>query len=125
MPRSVLIVDDSIVALAQLAGILEADARYEIVARANNGAEALKKFAEKKPGLVIMDIVMPVMDGIQALRTLRAMDQSVRVILVSSVAGDSERATDALRAGAHAVMPKPYDAAEVMATIDRVCESEA
>jgi len=120
----ILVVDDSLVVARQLERILREDGRYEVVGRAENGAEALAAYAKHEPDIVFMDIVMPVMDGLQALRALLGVDPGARVVMVSSVGGVGDKASEALRLGAFAVVSKPIDRDEILRTLERVVALE-
>lgn len=124
MPARVLLVDDSLAVGRQLQRILGESDRYEVVAQAMNGAEAVRLYAAERPDLVLMDIVMPVMDGLQSLRALLGVDRGARVVMVSSVAGVGEKAAEALRNGALAVISKPFEPEVVLATLDRALAGE-
>jgi two-component system, chemotaxis family, chemotaxis protein CheY len=124
MGARVLLVDDSLSVGRQLERILAEAAQYEVVGQARNGAEAVKLYAAEKPDLVVMDIVMPVMDGLTALRTILGMNRSARVVMISSVGGVGEKASEALRMGAKAVVSKPFEPDDVLATFDRVLAEE-
>ena len=119
MATRVLVVDDSSVAAQQITSILQGAGGYEVVGHAKNGAEALKLYAQMQPDIVLMDLVMPVMDGLQALRALRGINPDVRVIVLSSVGGVESKATEALRFGAAAVVLKPVEADKVCSAIER------
>jgi two-component system chemotaxis response regulator CheY len=121
----ILVVDDSLVVARQLEHILRDDDRYEVVGRAENGAEALTVYANELPDVVFMDIVMPVMDGLQALRALLGVDAGARVVMVSSVGGVGDKASEALRLGARAVVSKPIDRDEILRTLERVVAPES
>ncbi len=119
MGTRILVVDDSVVAAQEITGILTSTPDYEVVGHAKNGAEALRMYGQLKPDIVMMDLVMPVMDGLQALRALKSMDAAVRVIVVSSVGGVERKVTEALRFGAAAVVVKPIEADQVRQAIER------
>lgn len=119
MATRILVVDDSLVAGQQITGILTGTADYEVVGHAKNGAEGLRLYNQLRPDVVLMDLVMPVMDGLQALRTLRAMDAGARVIVLSSLGGVESKATEALRMGAVGVIVKPIEANTVRQAIER------
>ncbi len=109
-PRSkkirVLIVDDSSFMRMAIRRILSSDPDIEIAGTANNGAEGVQKTLELKPDLVTMDIEMPVMDGIAALKQIMAREPT-RVIMVSTLTNEGAKATfDALEAGAVDYIPK-------------------
>jgi two-component system chemotaxis response regulator CheY len=90
-----------------------------VVGHAKNGAEAIKLYGQTQPDIVMMDLVMPVMDGLQALRALRNIDAAARVIVLSSIGGVEAKATEALRFGAAAVVIKPIEADKVRQAIER------
>jgi YesN/AraC family two-component response regulator len=107
---TVLLVDDSRTVLSQIQKVVEASEEAEIVGTASNGAEAIQKTSELKPDLVIMDIVMPDIDGLAALRMLQAKQPEIRVAMLSSVGGMASKAEEAFRLGAVQVLGKPVDA---------------
>ena len=106
---TVLLVDDSRTVLLQIEKVVEASEEAEIVGTASNGAEAIQKASELKPDLVIMDIVMPDIDGLAALRMLQAKQPEIRVAMLSSVGGMAPKAEEAFRLGAVQVLGKPVD----------------
>ncbi|MDD2321297.1 MAG: chemotaxis response regulator protein-glutamate methylesterase [Geobacteraceae bacterium] len=102
----VLIVDDSSFMRMAIRRILSSDPDIEIAGTANNGAEGVQKTLELKPDLVTMDVEMPVMDGIAALKQIMAKEPT-RVIMVSTLTNEGAKATfDALEAGAVDYIPK-------------------
>ncbi len=107
-PLRIMLVDDSRLYRAFLKDLLEAHPDLRVVAEASHGQEALDMVAAAAPNLVIMDVLMPIMDGITAVSAL--LDQyPVPILVHTSAAGDSSDslAFDALRAGALDVLPKP------------------
>jgi YesN/AraC family two-component response regulator len=106
---TVLLVDDSRTVLSQIEKAIEASEEAEIVGTASNGTEAIQKATELKPDLVIMDIVMPDIDGLAALRMLQAKQPEIRVAMLSSVGGMASKAEEAFRLGAVQVLGKPVD----------------
>lgn len=108
-PRRVLIVDDSMMSTRQLEQVLLGLGGYQIVGHARNGAEAIRLYCDLSPDVVCMDIVMPLLDGLQALRSILQIDAAAKIIMVSSVGGARDRAIEALRLGAKSVIAKPYD----------------
>lgn len=113
---AVLLVDDSRTVLLQIEKAIEASEDAEVVGTASNGAVAIQKATELKPDLVIMDIVMPGMDGLAALRMLQVKQPEIRVVMLSSVGGMASKAEEAFRLGAVQVLGKPVDA-EVLAAL--------
>jgi len=106
---TVLLVDDSRTVLAQIEKVVVASELAEIVGTASNGAQAIQRASELKPDLVIMDIVMPDIDGLAALRMLQANQPQIRVAMLSSVGGMASKAEEAFRLGAVQVLGKPVD----------------
>jgi two-component system chemotaxis response regulator CheY len=105
----VLVVDDSTITARQLEQLIGEIGGFEVVGHAKNGAEGIKLYGELKPDLVCMDVVMPVMDGLQATRSILRLDPSARVIVVSSVGGSRDTVLEATRLGARSVIAKPFD----------------
>ena len=128
---NVLLVDDSRTVLAQIERILTEVDELSIVGMARDGAGAIRMATESKPDLVLMDIVMPGLDGLSALRTIKSMHPTMEVAMVSSVSGDAQKAEEAFRLGACQVLGKPFDREIIEALVenvrtalmDRECES--
>ncbi|RMG19447.1 MAG: response regulator [Deltaproteobacteria bacterium] len=120
MAARILVVDDSAAVARQIERIGAESKRFEVVAHAKNGAEAVRLYAAERPDLVLMDIVMPVMDGLQALRAILGLDARARVVMLSSVGGVGEKASEALRLGAREVVSKPFNFDDIVAAVDRV-----
>jgi CheY-like chemotaxis protein len=93
----VLIVDDDVSFAEGLELVLEEDGRIDVVARAANGAEALRLAREREPDLIVMDIAMPRMDGVSAARRLQKTCPGARVVMLtgSDVEADRNRAREA------------------------------
>ena len=105
----VLLVDDSKTTAKQLKAIIEELPGYEVIDVGTNGAEAIKLYRRHAPDIVCMDIVMPILDGLQALRTIMQQDPSAKVVMISSVGGVESKAMDALKLGAKNVISKPFE----------------
>lgn len=116
----VLLVDDSRTVLAQLERILEEVEELAIVGTARNGAEAIRMTTELKPDLVLLDIVMPGLDGLSALRTIKSMHPWMEVAMVSSLSGDPQKAEEAFRLGACQVLGKPFDPEVIESLVESV-----
>jgi two-component system chemotaxis response regulator CheB len=109
MAHRILIVDDSTFFRRRIKQILEEDAELEVVGEAKNGQEALTLVATLKPDVVTMDIEMPVMDGITAVKRIMA-NNPVPIIMFSSLTQEGAQATlDALDAGALDFLPKKFE----------------
>ena len=110
MTKTVLIVDDSTMMRAVLADLVAADETFEVIGQAANGAEAIEQARELDPDLILLDIEMPVMDGIESLKRLSLFSRA-KVIVVSSIAQiASPQAVEARRLGAANVVGKPSGA---------------
>lgn len=113
---SVVLVDDHPLVRTGLAGLLSATDGVRVVGEAADGAEALTLVAESAPDVVLMDISMPGMDGIEATRRLLEQGYAGAVVMLTSFS-DKERVTDALGAGAVGYLLKDCEPAEVLAAI--------
>ncbi|WP_108249282.1 response regulator [Planctomonas deserti] len=111
----VLLVDDHPLVRAGLAGLLAAEG-FEVVAQASNGVEALAAARESEPDVVLMDLSMPEMGGVEATRRLLAERPFTRVIVLTSFHQEA-RVMEALRAGAVGFLLKDSDPADVVAAV--------
>ena len=117
---NVLLVDDSRTVLDKLELILGEIDNLSIVGTAENGAAAIRMTSESRPDLVLLDIVMPGLDGLSALRTIRHMHPEVEVAMVSALGGNLAVAEEAFKLGACQVIAKPFDADTIEALIEKV-----
>ncbi|MCH7868969.1 MAG: response regulator [Myxococcales bacterium] len=113
-----LIVDDSKIARAQVSAIIDEIDSAEVAGTAKNGLAAISIVESLHPDLILMDIVMPEMDGLSALRLMRATNPDVRVAMVTSLGGSGSHAEESFRLGAVQVVGKPFDAEQIKALID-------
>lgn len=111
----ILIVDDSRTSRKILRQILE-DAGHTIIGEAVNGEEGYLKYQELKPQMVTLDITMPKMDGIEALRLIRKFDENAMAIMITA-AGQKEKMIQAIKSGAADFIAKPYEAEDVLKVI--------
>jgi YesN/AraC family two-component response regulator len=114
----VLIVDDSKLVVTQLERILASVEGVDLVGKATNGTAAVRTAAFTKPDLVLMDIVMPGMDGLSALRVIGATQPKTRVVMISSVAGKGTNAEEAFRLGAVQMIQKPFDPEQIESLLE-------
>ncbi len=115
---TVVVADDSLIMRKMIERLL-VGAGYEVVAHAKNGREAIEQFRRHRPVLVTMDINMPVMGGLDALRIIRAEDPTARVLIVSAVNDDGTR-RHGLASGAVGYITKPFDPAEFIETVEHL-----
>lgn len=120
----VLIADDHAMVREGLASVLTADGDIEIVATAADGAAAVEAVTSNEVDVVVMDLSMPVLDGIEATRAVRSTAPSVRVLVLTSF-GDRDRVRRALAAGATGYQLKDADPAELRAVVRAVHEGHA
>ena len=119
---TVLIVDDSRTSRKILKEVLE-KGNFEVIGEAGNGEEGYLKYKELKPDLVTMDITMPSMDGIECLSLIKHEDPDAKVVMITA-AGQKEKMIEALKRGAEEFITKPFDEAEVLATLKKVTTKE-
>jgi DNA-binding response OmpR family regulator len=120
MAKRVLVVDDDRVIQQLLEVNLQLEG-YDVVARASDGSEALEKIARLKPDIVILDIMMPKMDGLEVCRRLRENPDTatIPVILLSARAQDLD-IREGLDIGASAYLTKPFDPVELLEVVSRL-----
>ena len=117
----VLVVDDSVVIRRIVSSVLDGDPEITVVGTAANGRIALDKLDSLRPDIVILDVEMPVMDGLATLRELRRTHPTLPVLMFSTVTERGAMATlDALAAGATDYVTKPTHTASATASMDRV-----
>ena len=108
MAKRVLIVDDALIMRKRIKEIAE-KAGWEVAGEAADGEEAVAMYEQLSPDLVTLDIVMPKMDGVAALKQMMATDSSARVVMISAV-DQREKLTECIRHGAVDFIVKPFDA---------------
>jgi DNA-binding NarL/FixJ family response regulator len=119
----VLICDDQAIVCEGLQVILESDAAIQVMGIAHDGAEALEKVAALKPNLVLMDLKMPGMNGIQATRQLRALYPEIKVLVLTTYDAD-EWVFDAIRSGASGYLLKNTAPAALLAAVKGTAEGK-
>ncbi len=115
---SILISDDSILARKQLKDVINSLGEGATFIDASNGQEAIDKYKQHHPRLAFLDIVMPVKDGIEAVKGIIAEDPEADIIIVSSV-GTQAQLKAAIEAGAKDFIQKPVNAAQVQAIVEK------
>lgn len=118
MADTVLICDDAMFMRKMLADIL-GDAGFEVVGEAETGAQAIEKYREVDPDLVTMDIVMPDMGGIDAVRVITEEDPDARILMCSAM-GQQGLVVEAIEAGARDFVVKPFQPSRVLEAVQRV-----
>lgn len=118
MGNRILVVDDAAFMRMMIKDILVKNG-YEVVGEAADGMQAVEKYQELKPDLVTMDITMPEMDGITALKKIKAIDPSAKIIMCSAM-GQQAMVIDAIQAGAKDFIVKPFQADRVIEAISKV-----
>jgi len=114
---TVLVVDDAAF-MRMRAGKLLSQSGYEVI-EAENGLDALNQYKEHSPDLVLMDITMPVMDGLTAVREIREVDPEAKIIMVSAM-GQQAMVIEAIKSGAKDFIVKPYEPDNVLASVKKL-----
>ena len=115
--KKILITDDAAFMRTILGGILR-KAEYDIV-EASSGIDAIEKYKTEKPDAVTMDITMPEMDGITALKQIMAIDKDAKVLMCSAM-GQQAMVIEAIKVGAKDFIVKPFDANRVVDALNRL-----
>lgn len=108
--KKIMIVDDSSTMRLIIRNFINTDPNFMVVQTAANGKEALEKLAAAKPDLILLDLEMPEMDGLEFLRHARLKTRAKLVVLSSAASAGSPKASQAVSLGAHAVVNKPSGA---------------
>ncbi|MDN5364643.1 MAG: two-component system, chemotaxis family, chemotaxis protein CheY [Eubacteriales bacterium] len=112
----ILIVDDAAFMRMRLSKLLTENG-YEVI-EAEHGQDGVEKYEKEKPDVVLMDITMPVMDGISAVKEIKARDPNAVVVMCSAI-GQRSMVLEAVKAGAKDFIVKPYDPEKILATVKR------
>jgi len=118
MAKRVLVVDDAAFMRMMIKDILLKNG-YEIAGEAENGSVAVEMYKDLKPDLVTMDITMPEMDGIAAVRAIIAQDPAAKIIMCSAM-GQQAMVIDAIQAGAKDFVVKPFQPERVLEAVRKV-----
>ena len=116
--KKILIVDDAVFMRLILKEILEKN-EYEVIGQAKDGMEAVEKYKLLKPDIVTLDVTMPMMDGIEALKQIKAYNKEATVMMISSMGQEAivKQATDA---GAKGFIVKPYDEETIVRAFNKL-----
>ena len=118
MAKNILICDDAAFMRMMIKDILTKNG-YNVVGEAENGAKGVEKYGELKPDLVLMDITMPEMDGLQALKSIMSSDGNTKVIICSAMAQQS-MVIESIQNGAKDFIVKPFQADRVLEAVKKV-----
>ena len=118
MAKNILVVDDAAFMRMMIKDILTKNG-YNVAGEAENGAKALEKYNEVKPDLVLMDITMPEVDGIQALKNIKSADPNAKVIMCSAM-GQQAMVIESIQAGAKDFIVKPFQPDRVLEAVKKV-----
>ncbi|HOO79736.1 MAG TPA: response regulator [Lachnospiraceae bacterium] len=117
----ILIVDDSRTSRKILREILE-EAGLEVIGEAVNGKEGVELFETLQPDIVTLDITMPIMDGVEALKEIMKIDRTAKVIMVTA-AGQKGNVVEALKMGAYEFVTKPYEEDVIIDVINKAMKA--
>jgi two-component system chemotaxis response regulator CheY len=118
MAHTVLVCDDAIFMRTMISDILS-QAGYEVVGEAESGVQAVERYQKLRPDLVTMDIVMPDMGGIDAVREIMKFDASAKILMCSAM-GQQALVIEAIQAGAKDFVVKPFQPSRVLEAVQRV-----
>lgn len=118
MSKKVLVVDDAAFMRMMLKDILTKNG-FEIVGEAENGAAGVAAFQKLKPDIVTMDITMPEMNGIDAVKAIKSLDASAKIVMVSAM-GQQSMVIEAIQAGASDFIVKPFQPERVIDALTKV-----
>ncbi|MGE5474476.1 MAG: response regulator [Ignavibacteriales bacterium] len=120
--KSILIVDDAIFMRIILKKLFELDGRCDVIGEATNGNEAIEKASALQPDIITMDIVMPDLNGLEAVKIIREKSPNTKVVMMTSVS-NHQMIDKALEAGAYDYLPKPIDDKDVKVLLDKIFDS--
>jgi len=116
--KKILIVDDAMFIRSSLKMMLQKH-NFEVVGEAGNGREAVEQYNKLKPDIVTMDITMPEMDGLEALKVIRKMDSASKIVMVSAV-GKEDAVREAILNGATNFIVKPFKEDKVIEVLSKI-----
>ena len=119
--KRVLIVDDAVFMRRTISMTLH-EAKFEVVGEAGTGVVGVQKYKELKPDVVTMDITMPDMDGIKAIKLIKEFDPNCKIVVISAM-GQDAMVKEALKAGADNFLVKPFKPEAIVLTLNKLLDS--
>jgi two-component system chemotaxis response regulator CheY len=116
--KRLLVVDDALLMRKMICEVAR-EAGWDVAGEARNGAEAVELYSRLRPDLVTMDVVMPEMGGLEALRRIRAVDPDAQVVMITAV-DQKQTLLESIRAGAIDFIVKPFDRDRVLSVLAKV-----
>jgi two-component system chemotaxis response regulator CheY len=117
MIKEILVVDDAAFMRMMIKDILSRNG-FKVVGEADNGLRAVERYSELRPDLVIMDITMPELDGIEAVKRIRRLDDKATIIMCSAM-GQQSMVIEAIQAGAKDFIVKPFQPERVVEAVKK------
>ncbi|MCU7667926.1 response regulator [Bacillus thuringiensis] len=121
MAYKVLVVDDAAFMRMMIKNFLKDEEDFEVVGEAENGEIAVEKYKELQPDIVTLDITMPDVDGLEALKRIREMDPNAKVVMCSAM-GQQAMVLDAIRNGAKDFVVKPFQGPRVLEALRKALQ---
>jgi two-component system, chemotaxis family, chemotaxis protein CheY len=121
--KRLLVVDDALFMRKMICGVA-VEAGWQVVGEACNGVEAVSLYQQHRPDLVTMDLVMPIMGGLEALRQIRAGDPDAKVVVVTAL-DQKQSLMDSIRDGAIDFIVKPFERERVLALLAKLERTES
>ena len=118
MSKKIMITDDTLFMRVTLKNILTSNG-YDTVIEAENGQMAVEKYAQYKPDIVLMDITMPILDGIAATKAITGSDPNAKVVMCTAM-GQKNMVIEAIQAGAKDFIVKPFQPERVLESIAKL-----
>ncbi|MDK7543703.1 response regulator [Bacillus pacificus] len=122
MAHKILVVDDAMFMRTMIKNLLKSNSEFEVIGEAENGVEAIQKYKELQPDIVTLDITMPEMDGLEALKEIMKIDSSAKVVICSAM-GQQGMVLDAIKGGTKDFIVKPFQADRVIEALTKVANS--
>lgn len=116
--KKIMVVDDAAFMRLMLKNILSKNG-YEVVGEAENGQEAVDKYKSLAPDIVTMDITMPIMEGVEAVRQIRSIDPNAKIVMCSAM-GQQAMVVQSIQAGAKDFIVKPFQEDRVLEAIQKI-----